>query len=83
MVTNVIKCFPAFESYITSPPVLSCEEMFEDEGVCVVEWPIYIQDILPQERLDITITKNDDESRTFAFQANGAQYQNIVEELKL
>ena len=44
---------------------------------------IYIQDILPQERLDITITKNDDESRTFAFQANGAQYQNIVEELKL
>ena len=47
------------------------------------EWPIYIQDILPQERLDITITKNDDESRTFAFQANGAQYQNIVEELKL
>ena len=62
---------------------LGFEEMFEDEGVCVVEWPIYIQDILPQERLDITITKNDDESRTFAFQANGAQYQNIVEELKL
>ena len=29
--------------------------MFEDEGVCVVEWPIYIQDILPQERLDLSL----------------------------
>lgn len=62
---------------------LGFEEMFEDEGVCVIEWPMYIQDILPQERLEITIVKNEDESRTFAFKALGDQYQNIVRELKL
>ncbi|MFR7590582.1 MAG: tRNA (adenosine(37)-N6)-threonylcarbamoyltransferase complex ATPase subunit type 1 TsaE [Longibaculum sp.] len=62
---------------------LGFEEMFEDEGVCVIEWPKYIENILPKERLAITIKKNNDESRTFDFQAYGEKYERIVKELKL
>lgn len=62
---------------------LGFEEMFEDEGVCVIEWPIFIQDILPHERLDIHIVKNEDETRSFFFEAHGQSYENIVKEMNL
>ncbi len=57
--------------------------MFEDEGVCVIEWPIFIQDILPQERLDIHIIKNEDETRSFLFEAHGEVYEEITKEMAL
>ncbi len=62
---------------------LGFEEMFEDEGVCVVEWPQYIDNILPVERLAMTISKNEDESRTFVLKAIGEKYENIIKELGL
>lgn len=62
---------------------LGFEEMFEDDAVCVVEWPQFIQNILPNERLNIYIQKNDDETRTFSFQAKGKKYEDIVKELEL
>lgn len=60
---------------------LGFEEMFEGDGVCVIEWPRYIEDILPKERLAITITKNNDETRTFALLAVGKKYEDILKEL--
>ena len=60
---------------------LGFEEMFEDDGVCVIEWPQFIEHILPKERLEIYISKNDDESRTFSFTAKGEAYENIVKEV--
>lgn len=60
---------------------LGFEEMFEDEGVCVIEWPQFIDHILPKERLEIYISKNEDESRSFSFKAIGDQYKKIVEEV--
>ena len=52
MGTNVIKCFPAFESYITSPPVLSCEEMFEDETPLFCADDVFDDEPVPLE-LDV------------------------------
>ena len=62
---------------------LGFEEMFEDEGVCVIEWPMFIEDILPKERLEIKIFKNDDETRSFDFIAKGEKYKKVLEELGL
>lgn len=61
---------------------LGFEEMFEDEGVCVIEWPVFIQDILPSQRLAIHIVKNDDQSRTLTLEAIGEKYEKIVKELE-
>lgn len=61
---------------------LGFEEMFEDDGVCIIEWPEFIEHILPKERLNIYITRNEDGSRTFTFDAVGQQYQKIMEELE-
>lgn len=62
---------------------LGFEEMFEDEGVCVIEWPHFIENILPKERLEITITKNDDQTRCFSFKAIGQQYEDLMKEMKI
>lgn len=62
---------------------LGFEEMFEDNGVCVVEWAQFIDDILPPERLNIRIIKNEDESRTFVFSPIGKQYEDLVREMNL
>ncbi|MEG0592588.1 MAG: tRNA (adenosine(37)-N6)-threonylcarbamoyltransferase complex ATPase subunit type 1 TsaE [Coprobacillus sp.] len=62
---------------------LGFEEMFEDNGVSVIEWPQYIENILPKERLEIEIKKNEDESRNFYFHAIGNQYETLLKELGL
>ena len=60
---------------------LGFEEMFEDDGICVVEWPEFIEDILPKERLQIRIIKNEDNTRSFEMTAVGEKYENILKEL--
>lgn len=62
---------------------LGFEEMFEDNGVCVIEWPRFIADILPHDRLEIQILKNDDESRTLSFHPIGKRYEDIIKEIEL
>lgn len=62
---------------------LGFEEMFEDDGVCVIEWPQFIQDILPKERLHIHILKNEDGTRSFQCEAYGQRYQSILKEMGL
>lgn len=59
---------------------LGIEECF-DEGVCVIEWPDYIQHALPKERLEISIQNGEEEERLFRFCPIGETYERIVEEL--
>jgi len=61
---------------------LGFEEMFEAGGVSVIEWPQFIEEILPLERLEIEIIKNDDQSRTFQLKAIGQKYENIIKEIE-
>lgn len=62
---------------------LGFEEYFEDDGLCVIEWPHFIEDQLPKKRLDIAITRQEGEGETrmFTFTPNGSEYEAIVEAL--
>lgn len=60
---------------------LGFEEMLEGDGVCVVEWGEFIEDILPRERLDIVIHAGNDEERIFEITAIGSRCQNVMEKL--
>lgn len=61
---------------------LGFEEMLEGDGVCVVEWGEFIHDILPRERLDISIYGGSDETRSFEITAIGRRYEQVMELLK-
>lgn len=60
---------------------LGFEEYFEDHGLCIIEWPAFIKQQLPEERLEITITRRSEEQeeRLFTFTSCGAKYEEIVE----
>ncbi|MCF0110270.1 MAG: tRNA (adenosine(37)-N6)-threonylcarbamoyltransferase complex ATPase subunit type 1 TsaE [Erysipelotrichaceae bacterium] len=58
---------------------LGFEEYIDGDGVCVIEWPMYVEDQLPNERLDITISI-ENEIRTFCVVAYGTRYEQVLEE---
>ena len=61
---------------------LGFEEMLEGDGVAIVEWGEFIEEILPKDRLDISILNGNDEERIFEIKAFGKQYEEVMEKLK-
>ena len=56
------------------------EEYINSEGVCIIEWSNIIEDILPEERLEILLTY-EGEGRKIALKPMGEKYEKIVEEV--
>ncbi len=38
-----------------------------ESGITVIEWPIYIKDLIPDNFIEVKITNDGDEKRTFVF----------------
>ncbi len=53
---------------------LGLDEYLED-GVMIVEWPIYYKDYLPEEYLEISFKYIDDDTREITFKAVGEKYK--------
>lgn len=53
------------------------EEYFEKDGVCIIEWADIIKDILPEERLDITISIIDENTRVLSLTPYGEKYEEL------
>lgn len=62
---------------------LGFEEMIDGEGLTVIEWPMYIQDMIGDEFLEIEIKFIEEEVREFVLKANGKQYEKILGEINL
>lgn len=56
------------------------EEYMEGEGVCVIEWPFQVSEILPKEYLEVTLTRIDEETRTIDVRGIG-RYKELEEAL--
>ena len=56
------------------------EELFDD-GITIIEWPQFMSEYLPEERLEISIKRLDEEERLFEFVACGDRYEHILKEL--
>ena len=57
------------------------EEYFEKNGIVIIEWAATIEDILPEERLDIKFKVIDDNKRTLVITPHGAKYEEMCEVL--
>jgi len=60
---------------------LGWDELFYGNAVSVVEWAQYIEEELPEERLDIQIRRLDEEGRRFSFVPHGLRYESVMKEL--
>ncbi|WP_094245001.1 tRNA (adenosine(37)-N6)-threonylcarbamoyltransferase complex ATPase subunit type 1 TsaE [Aeribacillus pallidus] len=59
---------------------LGFDEFFDGDGVTVVEWAHYIEDQLPEERLDIFIRYIQDNARSLIFRPKGKRYIKLCKE---
>lgn len=61
---------------------LGLEDYIYGDGVTVIEWAERVRDILPVERLWITLTFLDHNKRNLHFEATGERYLNILAALR-
>ncbi|NLW22142.1 MAG: tRNA (adenosine(37)-N6)-threonylcarbamoyltransferase complex ATPase subunit type 1 TsaE [Tissierellia bacterium] len=63
---------------------LGYEDYFYSNGVTIVEWGDRIEDILPEDRVNIEIEKTDQEDeRIITISGQGKRYNEIVKELNI
>lgn len=55
------------------------EEYFTKGGVTIVEWPEMIEDILPEERLEIKIKVIDENKRVIILKPYGEKYEKLCD----
>ncbi len=60
---------------------LGFEEYFSGDGVCVVEWAVFIEEYLPEERLELVISHKGDDEREIQVTPLGSRYEERVKEI--
>lgn len=61
---------------------IGLEEFIEGEGVTVIEWPIFIQEMIPDKTLEINITNSGDDKRTITLKSNISSLEPLFSYLK-
>ncbi len=57
---------------------IGLEDYFNAQGISIIEWSELIEDILPQERLDIKFKILDENTRIIKLTPHGQKYEDIV-----
>ena len=60
---------------------IGLEEYLPSDGITVVEWATFIDDLLPEERLNIKIEYQSENERSITFQPIGDYFNSICREL--
>lgn len=60
---------------------LGFEELIGTGGVCVIEWPDFIKELLPMTYLEIKLTRLDEDDRQIELIAHGSRYSHLLEKL--
>lgn len=57
------------------------EEFIEGDGVCVIEWPYQIKEILPDEYLQVEFTQIEETGRRIRIEAKGLRYEEVLKQI--
>ena len=61
---------------------LGFDDLLETAGVMVIEWPERILEVLPPERLRLSLRWVDDTKRGFRMEAHGPRYEDLLDEFR-
>lgn len=62
-----------------APDDINIEDYFYKNGVVIIEWADIIENILPEERLDINIKIVDEDTRVIIITPHGQKYEELCE----
>ena len=60
---------------------LGFEEYMDDDGLCVIEWSEFLEELEYEEYLKITIQLEEEDKRLIHLEAFGKQYESLLEEI--
>ncbi|RLK63903.1 tRNA (adenosine(37)-N6)-threonylcarbamoyltransferase complex ATPase subunit type 1 TsaE [Atopobacter sp. AH10] len=63
--------------------ILGLEEYYEADAITVIEWPQQIGEWLPDDALTIKVTREEDDTRSLAFSAEGSASQALLHRLEM
>jgi len=87
---NILKCY--FDSKIplfhidayrleNANKDIGLEEYIEGDGICFIEWPMFIKEYLNIPHLQIQINNKGNNKREFVFKAPNKKYENKIKDL--
>lgn len=60
---------------------IGLDEYIEGDGVCLIEWPQFIESLIPDEYLEIVIKNLGGDERSLSFIPHGKHFESIVDSL--
>ena len=57
---------------------IGLDEAIEGDGACFIEWPMFIEPLIPDERLEIEIRNLGNDDREFFFSAEGSGFEWVL-----
>ncbi len=63
------------------PQNLGFDELFDDNSVTVIEWPLYLIDDLPDACLKVNIEVGEGDCRNFEFIAFGDAHEALIKDI--
>lgn len=60
---------------------IGLEEFIDGDGVCVVEWPNYISEMLPLNALEIVIHNLGDDVRELSFSSTDKRFESLIKSI--
>lgn len=61
---------------------LGLEEFIEGLGICFIEWPVFIKDLIPSKHLTIELNRISDDSRLITIVDENDYYKDLIKSLE-
>lgn len=61
---------------------IGLDEYIEGDGVCLIEWPRYIEPLLPDELLEIEIRNIGDDNRQITLKSNTEHFDKLIKNVQ-
>lgn len=62
---------------------IGLEEYIDGDGVCFIEWPQFISNLIPRSYIKIEIKNLGEDKRQFNFSCNDEKHNELIKEIKL
>ena len=60
---------------------IGLDEYIEGDGACFIEWPQFIEPLLPDEKMEIILKNEGGDQRSITFTSDCPRFEKIIEQL--
>ncbi len=61
---------------------IGLDEYIEGDGACFIEWPVFIESLIPDERMEVSIHNLGGDEREFAFSCESGHFEEDLSKLE-